>query len=48
MDEAVAVRALYGLAQGIGGEQAKAIEVSMIAYGRSVIKDEWPAMAAGH
>jgi phosphotransferase system glucose/maltose/N-acetylglucosamine-specific IIC component len=47
VDEAVAVRALYGLAQGIGGDQGVAIERAPIAYGQSVVRDEWPAMSRG-
>jgi len=46
-NEAVAVYAIWGVADGFNGQQGLAIKQAAIAYGESAIRDDWPAVAKG-
>ena len=46
--EASALRNVYRLAAGLPKSQSNELQAETIAYARAVIKDDWPAMQAGH
>ena len=46
--EAGSAATVYRLAEGLGAEAAVAVRSGMSAYLKSVLDEDWPAMAAGH
>jgi hypothetical protein len=42
--EAGAAAALYHVSGGLNGDHAGAVQAALIAYLRSVVSDDWPAM----
>jgi hypothetical protein len=46
-DEADAVGNLYRLSDGLSGDQGEQVRAELVCYARSVIDDEFPAMADG-
>jgi hypothetical protein len=45
--EAGAAAALYHVSGGLNGDHAGAVQAALIAYLRSVVSDDWPAMEKG-
>ena len=47
-EEAGSIAALYRLSDGMGGDTATELRARLTAYVKSVLDDDWPAMARGH